>query len=220
MKTDNANQIDLSKIHDAPYNPRTITEHELKGLANSIAEFGDISGITWNETTGNLVTGHHRWHELLSKGEVKLKKITAEFYEILIDGIPSTFSFRKVKWPLEKEMAANVAANSHAISGKFEVHGLQNILLKVESELPALMEKLNFNDLKLDLYSSDDDERVEEVNKGNEKSEWNDMPEFKEAGPVPRIVFTFKNDSERESFIESKKITIEKKIGNTWTASA
>lgn len=32
----------------------------MKGLSYSIAEFGDLSGITFNERTGELVCGHQR----------------------------------------------------------------------------------------------------------------------------------------------------------------
>ncbi len=45
-------------LRPAHYNPREITAEAAEGLRHSLVEFGDISGIVWNQRTGNLVCGH------------------------------------------------------------------------------------------------------------------------------------------------------------------
>ena len=54
-----------SSIKVAPYNPRKFSKDARKALKKSIEEFSDISGITINQKTGNVVSGNHRWEELV-----------------------------------------------------------------------------------------------------------------------------------------------------------
>jgi len=52
--------MELTDIKSAGYNPRTITDEQLKMLNKSLQTFGDLSGIVYNRRTGNLVGGHQR----------------------------------------------------------------------------------------------------------------------------------------------------------------
>ena len=56
--------LNIASIKNAPYNPREMSEEAKKALRTSISTFGEISGIVWNSTTGNLVGGNHRWIEI------------------------------------------------------------------------------------------------------------------------------------------------------------
>ena len=56
--------LKLSDLQPAPRNPRTITDAALSGLTASLSEFGDLSGIVWNQTSGHLVCGHQRFKAL------------------------------------------------------------------------------------------------------------------------------------------------------------
>lgn len=58
----------MSDLKPADYNPREIREESLAGLKGSIAKFGMIVPIIWNETTGNIVGGHQRYKILLEEG--------------------------------------------------------------------------------------------------------------------------------------------------------
>lgn len=49
-----------SQINPAPYNPRKIDAYARKQLRNSLDQFSLVEAIVWNETTGNLVSGHQR----------------------------------------------------------------------------------------------------------------------------------------------------------------
>ena len=55
-----ANPNKLSDMKPAAYNPRRISQRALQSLEASIVEFGDISGLTYNESTGNIIAGHQR----------------------------------------------------------------------------------------------------------------------------------------------------------------
>lgn len=53
-------EVKRSSINFANYNPRRITEEARKKLKANLKRVGLLGGIVWNETTGNLVSGHQR----------------------------------------------------------------------------------------------------------------------------------------------------------------
>lgn len=52
--------IKRSQISFAPYNPKHHTPEAIKRQQKNFREKGFLGGIVWNETTGNLVSGHKR----------------------------------------------------------------------------------------------------------------------------------------------------------------
>ncbi len=50
----------LGQLEGNPKNPRRITDKKLDMLKKAVSEFGDLSGIVFNRTTGQLVGGHQR----------------------------------------------------------------------------------------------------------------------------------------------------------------
>lgn len=105
----------IEDLKPAPYNPRKIKKQAAEGLAKSIDEFGDISGIVWNKRTGHLVCGHQRLEQLKTLGGV--------FHDGRIilgnDKTRREFPVRVVDWTQGKEKAANVEANNRHIAGDF-----------------------------------------------------------------------------------------------------
>jgi len=88
-------KVSVSKINPAPYNPRIdlkSEDPEYQKLKNSIATFGYVDPVIWNEATGNLVGGHQRFKILIEQG---LSEIEASV----------------VNLSLEKEKALNLALN-------------------------------------------------------------------------------------------------------------
>lgn len=49
-----------SQINLNPCNPKLHTEDDIKRQKKNIKKVGLLGGITWNETTGNLIDGHKR----------------------------------------------------------------------------------------------------------------------------------------------------------------
>jgi hypothetical protein len=136
----------LDSLQYAVYNPRDISEHDFKSLKRSMAEFGDLSGITKNNTTGNLVGGHQRVKAFNQAAGAKIH-ITARMDKskvgtvargyIEITGLEGEqFSYREVEWPLEREKAANVAANR--IQGVFNMEALAQLVAELDPDLRAL----------------------------------------------------------------------------------
>ena len=137
--------IDTKAIKKAPYNPRSMGAATKQALKASLTQFEDISGIVVNSRTGNLVAGNHRWEQLCGiHGESKL---TIEalgdsgFHQILGSGKFTGFIMRVVDWPIEKEKAANIAANSPLISGEF-TSGLQQVISDIQENMGAEFDAL------------------------------------------------------------------------------
>jgi len=53
-------RIHRRAIQFAPYNPRTIDRHAQGKLRDNLKRVGLVAPLVWNETTGNLVSGHQR----------------------------------------------------------------------------------------------------------------------------------------------------------------
>lgn len=122
------------------YNPRVINNKALEGLKFSLDEFGDISGIVFNKQTGNLVAGHQRVKALTEKyGNLEI--VNGE-----IVTPKGNFLIRFVDWNEQKEKAANIAANSESIQGKW-TEDASIILEDVALFTPELFAGLNFSDL-------------------------------------------------------------------------
>lgn len=132
----------LSELKPAAYNPRTISAQAFTGLKFSLAEFGDISGIVFNRTTGNLVAGHQR-----------VKALHEQYGDLNFngDGIVTPngerFAVRFVEWPLAKERAANVAANAPTIAGEFTAE-LAGVLSEIKIESPRAFDAMQFQDVE------------------------------------------------------------------------
>ena len=143
--------ISPSDLTPADYNPREMSDEARKGLQVSMREFEDISGITWNKTTNNIVTGHHRWQNLIEAyglDALEFKEISpSRFLIVTKDGIDTTFVLRVVEWDAQKEKAANVAANSPTLAGTFTAE-LGDILAELQGGLDGgLFEDLRCNEL-------------------------------------------------------------------------
>lgn len=60
LKQSETRNIMRSQISLNPYNPKRHTEDRIKMQKKNLQKVGYLGGITWNETTGNLIDGHRR----------------------------------------------------------------------------------------------------------------------------------------------------------------
>ena len=133
----------IDDLKPCPENPRQITKEAQVGLKNSVDEFGDLSGITWNRRFGELVCGHQRIEVL--------KQLGAQFYVDEVQGAwfdleGERFDVRVVDWPKTKHYAAMVAANNEQISGDWTMD-VADLVKKVGDENQELFGNLRFDSL-------------------------------------------------------------------------
>ena len=57
-------EININDIHEAEYNPRTISNTELTKLKNNIQEFGIVDPIIVNLKNNTIIGGHQRYKVL------------------------------------------------------------------------------------------------------------------------------------------------------------
>ncbi|MEZ6097262.1 MAG: hypothetical protein R3C03_24065 [Pirellulaceae bacterium] len=130
-----------------PANPREISKEAASGLGYSLEEFGDISGITFNVRSGQLVAGHQRIRQIFQKyGPLPIQRVDDSHGQIVTkDG--QSFFVRFVDWDEEKQRSANIAANSSTISGKFVDDKLELFLSDIRESRPQDFDAMLFDEL-------------------------------------------------------------------------
>jgi hypothetical protein len=141
-------EVRMRALQADPRNPRVIDEEELQGLLSSVTKFGDLSGITWNERTGKLVTGHQRLKQLRARGATKWVRQSGRHGYVENPKTGERFGIRIVSWDDQTAQLARITANNPHIQGRFTTGaGAQLRQLQAAEDfaalgLPALMAKL------------------------------------------------------------------------------
>ena len=129
-------QVALSQLNVARYNPRSISNEELDKLAVGIEEFGFVQNVVANRQGSIVVAGHQR---LKAAEKLKLKTVPVMW----VDLSPS------------KEKALNLALNK--ISGEWDVDLLKQVLSEIgESDL--LLSGFDNNEIEQFLAELESDE--------------------------------------------------------------
>ena len=123
-------------LRPAAYNPRKISREQLRMLAKSMAEFGDLGGIIVNRRTGNLIGGHQRtavfdksWPIVVTAkySEPNSVGTVAEGY---VDSPWGRWNYREVDFDPRKEAMANIRANKPG--GEFDFPKLKDMLVQLD----------------------------------------------------------------------------------------
>ena len=143
--------LPIAALKPAPYNPRRVLRPgsaAYRKLRSSIAEFGLVEPLVWNELTGQVVGGHARLAILreLSTTEVPVSVVR-------LDEV--------------REKALNVVLNNQEAQSRYDPDKLADVLLELQ-DLPELeltgfdettITALEFEPAELDLPAKPD--RVE-----------------------------------------------------------
>lgn len=121
-------RMNVADLVPAAYNPREIGDDALAGLDASIARFGLVQDIVWNERSGTVVGGHQRLKVLQARGvtEVDVKVVALDETD---------------------EVALNIALNSQAITGEFTQDELDALLKEIHDAAPEAYEDLLLDEL-------------------------------------------------------------------------
>jgi ParB-like nuclease domain len=105
-------RLPIDRLKPAPYNPRVALGPGMPGyerLRRSIAEFGLVQPIVWNERTGHVVSGHQRLEILKDRGDAWADCVV-------------------VSLPIEREQALNVALDNPGVAGEWDVAKLVELV--------------------------------------------------------------------------------------------
>lgn len=86
---------------------------------------------------------------------------------------------------------------------------------EINAMIPNLGPDFDIDWFGLKNFKIDMNDLIEDVNKGDESSEWIDMPEFKVGEKEFRLIICFKTEEERQVFIDQNKIQIHKNHNGT-----
>lgn len=140
--------MDIADLREAAWNPRQIDDASLAALQRSQAEFGDLSGIVWNRVLGCLVCGHQRLKALkAAHGEAALRLVECAGGMLIEAPDGTTWPVRVVDWDRPMSIAANIAANSSKLTGKF-TEGLGLLFPEVKAALPELAVALRLPEIE------------------------------------------------------------------------
>lgn len=137
--------VPINSLQMAAYNPRKELQEEDKeyqDLKSSMAEFGYVEAIVWNESTGNVVGGHQRLRILLAQGATEV--------EVSV-----------VNLDPEKEKALNVALNK--ISGSWDYDKLSELMQDlVEHDLASFtgFSEKEIDDMLKDIESGAESDQI------------------------------------------------------------
>lgn len=124
-------EVKLSEIQPAPYNPRDISPEALAGLRHSLEKFGLVDLLVVNRRNMRIISGHQRYKIL---EEVGVKTVTA----IMVD-------LDEVS-----EMAMNVTLNSQEITGYWTA-AIAPLLEKLRKEAEDDYIALRMQELREDM---------------------------------------------------------------------
>lgn len=115
MKTIELQQVEISTLKPAAYNPRKISPEAFARLEASLKEFGLVEPIIVNKRTGYTVVGGHQRLEILRrKGDTSAPCVVLDL-------------------PLAREKALNVALNNQAMAGAYDFHKLADLLQEIDT---------------------------------------------------------------------------------------
>jgi ParB family transcriptional regulator, chromosome partitioning protein len=132
--------LPIATLAPDPKNPRRMSDDARKGLAVSLETFGPLD-IAFNDTTGELVSGHQRVAELKAAGATTLER-DGDVGVIVHPKTGDRFPVRFVQWNETKQRMANLSANNPALAGEFTAETIEQVR--------ALEDEALFNELQLD----------------------------------------------------------------------
>lgn len=161
----------LENLKPNKKNPRKINSKQLNALRRSLEKFGDLGGIIFNETTGNIVGGHQR-RVALKEGKIEITTKydnpsptgTVALGYAIIAG--ERYAYRQVRWDEKKETEALLAANKH--SGDWD----EDILGLIKIDFPDL----DWEIAGFDMPKMDDSFSQETIEKPLNQSAYTDLP--------------------------------------------
>lgn len=121
-------ELSRSQISLAGYNPRKLSPEARKRLKANIKRIGLAGGIVWNETTGNLVSGHQRLTIL-----DEIQHYNPETHE---NDYPVRVEVLRLSPKEEKEQ--NIFFNSQSAQGEWDNDLLAQLIPDIDVDLAGL----------------------------------------------------------------------------------
>ena len=120
--------INRSDIQLAHFNPRKITPEARQRLKRNIKNIGMLGGLVWNETTGNLVSGHQRIM-ILDELQHYDPQTKENDYKVKVE---------VVNLSEQSEKEQNIFFNSPSAQGEYDADMLSALITEIDIEAAGL----------------------------------------------------------------------------------
>lgn len=191
---------------------KELSEESFAKLSNEIITTGfAFAPHVWNNPKDGkyyLVDGHQR---------IKTIRRLAKESGFRIPKIPVVPV--KAKSIQEAKRRVLQAASQY---GTIKEKGLVDFMSDMKIDLSGLTAAFKFPDIDLSHFGNVHfpEEKgglsTSEVNKGDENSEWVNLPKFEGGQGYTRLIFHFKNEKEREAYVKKNKIKVTMIKSNQW----
>lgn len=186
--------IPISQIKPNPANRNRHSPEQIERLAKIIKYQGFRSPLIISNLSGLLVSGHGRLEAALQAGMTEL---------------PVTFQDFESS---DQEYAAMVSDNSIANWAFLD-------LGSINTDIADLGPDFDLEHLGLKNFTLDFADKLEEINRGDENSEWVDMPEFKEGDGYIRLMLQFGCEDARLKYATENNLEIARKLKSVWVVN-
>jgi DNA modification methylase len=169
-------RLRIEALAPDPKNPRRMSDEARAGLAISLETFGPLD-ITFNDGTGQLVSGHQRVRSLREAGATEVVRDGDVGY-IEHPGTHERFPVRFVRWDQTKQRMANLVANSPFLQGEFTEAAIEQVR--------SLEDEARFNELQLDKLLAAEEARQRDSESKGGNCDPDDVPE-PPAEPISKL---------------------------------
>ena len=183
--------VDPIELDDHPKNRNKHGQDQIERLAELYRYQGVRHPIIVSKLSGYIVAGHGR----------KLAAIRAG-----VDQMPVVYQDFEND---DQEYAFIQSDNAIALWSDLDLNS-------IKKDLEYLNDSFNIDMLGIHSISLGMNEKLDSVNKGDENSEWVDMPEFEKGEKYIRLILQFNTEQERKEFAEKHNIAIDRKMNNQW----
>lgn len=182
--------VEVSSLKPHPKNRNKHPQEQIERLAKILNYQGLRAPIVVSKLSGKIVKGHGTLEAIkLNKWE-KAPVVYQEFED------------------KDQEWLFLQSDNAIASWAELDLSGVNTDL----SELgPFDIDLIGLKNFTVDL-----NERINQINRGDENSEWVDMPEFQEGDNYIKLTFIFASEENRDKFVKESELTIDKKLSNVW----
>ena len=189
-------EIDIDQLTSNPRNPNKHSPEQIKRLSELIQYQGWRLPIIVSKQSGFIVSGHGRLEAAKLLG---LKKVPVTYQDFLDD---------------TQEYAFLVSDNAIASWAELDLSSINSFVPDLGPDFS--IDLLGFKTFTIDAFENKD--LIEEVNKGDENSEWVGMPDFQYKDKEPKLILIFETEDQRNKYIDDYNIVITSKLAQTWTS--
>lgn len=185
--------VPVDNLVGHPDNPNKHSDAQIKRLAKLIKHHGFRHPVIVSKRSGFIIAGHGRW---AAAKELGCLNVPVDYQEFASDDDEYMFMI-----------------SDNAIQSDWAELDLGMINLKVPEIGPVDIELLGFKDFTIDFSEKG---LIERINRGDETSEWVDMPEFTPGSKYICIILHFESEQARAKYAEDNSLVTYLKKNGHW----